>query len=254
MLRLLGQPEKVAPEPEACLGRSPWITTGSPRMREVVAPWLSLGGPRARAVASHDWVRDQIPFGWTGAFWRSSADELLSLRRGYCVTKSSLWVALLRTMGIPARLRFVALDAQVLHGLVAPGAWLDHAYVELWLEGQWLGVDSHVVDAPLFAAAQARLRQEERDMGYGVAAQGSCQFNGHASAYSQCVGGAEAGPWVARDFGHFEDASDFYRRALEPFNGGLLPSLYFSLLGSGVQARLEALRRQSLQNQAGASS
>lgn len=70
----------------------------------------------AKALALFDHVRDQTPFGFAAGFWNQSASAVLRAGRGYCNTKSTLFVALLRATGVPARQVFVEIDAEVLHG------------------------------------------------------------------------------------------------------------------------------------------
>jgi transglutaminase-like putative cysteine protease len=70
------------------------------------------------------------------------ASSVLAVRRGYCVGKASLYAALCRIAGIPARLGF----ADVKNHLATPKlietmgtdlfAW--HGYSEVYLNGEWL--------------------------------------------------------------------------------------------------------------------
>jgi transglutaminase-like putative cysteine protease len=70
------------------------------------------------------------------------ASSVLAARRGYCVGKASLYAALCRIAGIPARLGF----ADVKNHLATPKlietmgtdlfAW--HGYSEIYLDGEWL--------------------------------------------------------------------------------------------------------------------
>lgn len=102
-----------------------------------------LTGPRQVAVAIYEAVRD-LPY---------EADDLddletyrashtLAVGHGYCVSKASLFVALLRAAGIPARVAF----ADVRNHLASPRlrdamgtavfAW--HGYGEVALGGRWV--------------------------------------------------------------------------------------------------------------------
>jgi transglutaminase-like putative cysteine protease len=70
------------------------------------------------------------------------ASSVLAVRRGYCVSKASLYAALCRTAGVPARLGF----ADVQNHLATPKliesmgtdlfAW--HGYSEVYIDGAWL--------------------------------------------------------------------------------------------------------------------
>ena len=75
---------------------------------------------RERAVVLHDFVRDEIRFGFTPHFYAMSAADVLAARIGYGHTKATLFIALLRAAGIEARQQFVDLDAAVWRGLRRP--------------------------------------------------------------------------------------------------------------------------------------
>jgi transglutaminase-like putative cysteine protease len=98
-----------------------------------------------------------------------SASEVLASGIGFCNTKSTLLIALLRAIGIPARVHCVTINRRILRGLIRPPAeFVDHSYTEVLLENRWLGIDSYIVDAPLHRAAVARCRAENLEIGYGV--------------------------------------------------------------------------------------
>jgi hypothetical protein len=44
----------------------------------------------------------------------------------------------------------------------------DHAYTEVFLRRHWLKLDSYTVDAPLFAAARAKLKALNMRQGFGI--------------------------------------------------------------------------------------
>ena len=117
---------------------------------------------RERAVVLHDFVRDEIRFGFTPHFYAMSAADVLAARIGYGHTKATLFIALLRAAGIEARQQFVDLHAAVWRGLLdLHTPFVDHSYTEVRLGGAWIPTDSYVVDMPLFRAAQAALRARQ---------------------------------------------------------------------------------------------
>jgi len=100
-----------------------------------------------RAVRLFEYVRDEIRYTVHVDFadieaYRATA----TLRRGegFCVPKSILLVALLRSQGIPARLHFADLRNRLvpddLRELMGTDIFYFHGYVELFLDGQWLKV------------------------------------------------------------------------------------------------------------------
>lgn len=164
-----------------------------------------------RAVRIHAFVRDEVPFGWHPAFDSQTASETLESRVGYCNTKSSLFVAMLRGAGIPAQLHMVGINKHILDGLLDPiDKYIDHAYVEVYLEGHWRKVDSHIVDVPLFQAAMPRLKASGRRIGFGVHVNGTTDWDGRSDSFSQFVDDGSCADLNDVDHGVFEDLDAFY--------------------------------------------
>ena len=199
---------------------------------------------KAKAVGIFNFVRDRVRFGWDGRFYDMRASEVLDAGVGYCNTKSTLFCAMLRGAGIPARQHFVDISARILDGLLDPGTpFVDHSFVEVDLDGQTHSVDAYIVDRGLFARARARLVSEERSLGYGVHRDGTCEWDGATDAFSQFVRtGADPVP-TTRDYGVHADVGDFYRRGSRwnRLNIGLRLGIPFFI--PGPNARAQALRR-----------
>lgn len=195
---------------------------------------------RDKAVKIFQYVRDSVRFGFTRSFYNMKASDVLRAKRGYCNTKSTLFIALLRAAGIPARQVFVSIDTGILSGLIDPGTpALDHSYTEVYLGGRWLQTDAYIVDRRLAAKARARLRREGRRFGYGFHVNGTTSWNGRSSSFSQYVGSARRSP----RFGRFEDVGDFYRRSGRTWNrlGGVARLIAGSAL-SRANRNIAAIR------------
>jgi hypothetical protein len=170
-------------------------------------------------VAVHDWVRDNIAFGFEGGFAHCTASQTLAARRGFCNTQATLMCALLRAAGIPARPHFVSINAAVLAGLnMRSGSdWLDHSYTEVWLDGRWVATDSYIPDPPLWAAAQALLEAHpDLDMGWGISRAGRNTWDGVTPSFSQFIVAPGAATRLSdhdHGAGAYQDAADFYARA-----------------------------------------
>ena len=163
-------------------------------------------------MAIHDWVREEIPFGWSMAFNHETPLETLTSGLGFCQTKSMLLAALLEAQGFGVRVIFAEIDAAVLRGLVSPGTpVLDHTFLELDLDGDVLSFDSYIVDRPLFLAAQDRCFRERKPLGYGVHAEGKIAFPG----FCQFV---DDGPTRGRIWGPFSSRHAFEASGAKVWN------------------------------------
>ncbi|HKZ94654.1 MAG TPA: transglutaminase family protein [Candidatus Bathyarchaeia archaeon] len=107
------------------------------------------GTPKDAAVKLFSFVRDKIPLAIVNP-WKT-ASETLRMRKGSCLTKATLQVALLRSVGIPARFRVVEFkgnDPAEWRGIVPsfsvsrlPERW-SHIFVEVYIEGRWIMADA----------------------------------------------------------------------------------------------------------------
>ncbi len=202
----------AAKEMARWLEATPLVDRDAPAVREAARRIVGdAASPRERAVRIHDFVRDEIRFGWTRGFYRLRASEVLEAGVGYCNTKSTLFVALLRAAGIPARQHFVQISREILYGLVErPGPFVDHSFSEVFLDGVWVRVDSYVVDRPLEEAARARLQREGRRLGYGLHLGGTTHWDGRSDAFSQLADDGSVADLVGRDYGVHRDTKALY--------------------------------------------
>lgn len=206
-------------DPSCWLGATPHIDIGHRRVLDTAKSLtVSSKTDRDKALALFDYVSRKIAFGFTRGFWDNAASDVLRKKLGYCNTKSTLFVALLRAVNIPARQVFVDIHSSILDGILDPGTpYVDHSYVEVFLNDGWRATDAYIVDPKLFAPARARVEREGRLLGYGVNANGSTRWNGYESSFSQFDIDAP-GEISNRHFGYYADVADFYKRAEGTWN------------------------------------
>jgi hypothetical protein len=191
-------------------------------------------------------VRDGIPFGFPATFsdWDTvSASKVVESGFGYCNTKATLLVALCAAAGIPSRLHFGLIDAQVMRGIFPPFALPflpkvgPHSWTEVQVEGNWKPMDSYINDEKLFRAARVRLERAGRSFGYSLACvdgKCSCEFNFGEKGFAQM--GA-----VVEDHGAWEDASQYFAtEQYARFNA--IQRLLYPILAAISNSKIEKLR------------
>lgn len=242
---LIATPAIAAPDdPSAWMAETDLIDWRHPAIQAEAARVALLPDARARAVALHARVGD-MPFGFRPALYEMRASEVLAAGIGFCNTKSTLFVALLRASGIPARARFMDIDARILDGVLDAGTpFLDHSWTEVWIEGRWVATDAYVVDPPLLARAQARLRSEGRALGYAAHLDGTTAWDGRSPAFSQLVDNGRVPALRRRDHGPHRDIAAFLDQAGElAWNRkGLAARLVLPFAVPAANARVAALR------------
>ncbi len=165
---------------------------------------------KEKAISIFLFVRDEIKFGWSNKFYDSKASEVLADKVGYCNTKSTLLVALLRGAGIPAKQHFVEITGKVLYGFSIPSSIVDHSYTEVYLDKKWISIDSYVIDKNLFQNSIAKLKQEGLEQGYGIHSKGSIEWDGESDSFIQYVPTQRT---KSKDWGNFADIEEFYKKA-----------------------------------------
>ena len=248
LMAVFAAPEKTAIADALYLESTDYLDAEHPRVVETAE--RIVGGAttdRERAVRIHDFVRDEIRFGFAAEFWNQTASEVLESGVGFCNTKSTLFVALLRAVGIPARQHFVTIDARILHGLIDPRTpYVDHSYAEVWIDGDWIRTDSFVVDRPLARAARARLRREGRVIGYGAHANGVADWDGRKDAFSQLVDDGTLPNLTTRNHGVHPDVGAFARsgHAMYVLRGPA--RWFFGFFARAANRRADEIRAESV--------
>ncbi len=102
--------------------------------------------PGEKAKRIFYFVRDEIRFGL--AFSRTKASQTLKRGYGDCSSKSNLHVALLRVVGIPARLRWVKVKSSALYGIIMDQLYkrmpptASHFWPECFLRDKWVSCEA----------------------------------------------------------------------------------------------------------------
>ena len=225
------------------------------RVREVAGQITNgLSTESEKAVALHDYVRDNIKFGFNRYFDLSTPDHTLELGVGHCNPQGELMTALFREADLEAYMHFVVLRKVVLKGAVSPSRYwlipteLSHCYTEVRVEGTWYNTDSYILDSPFLEAARTKLSEEGRSLGYGTHVKSTNQWDGKSDAFSQFDK-----DMMLEDHGRVDNLDTYYRsdRYRHKLLGVRLNTL-FRLLGKSLEARsklyLDSLREQYSKN------
>lgn len=198
-----------------------------------------------KAVLVHDYVK-AMPFGCVAGFDHIPAAAVLKAGRGDCHTKGTLFVAMLRSVGLPARLRFVTLPSTFLKGIIeVPHGTITHAIGEVYLDGRWLQTDTYVADSLLEARAMELLKDQDGKAGYGIHALGSHFWGGHQAAHAQ-FHASDPASLPMRDWGVAHDPEHFYNdKAHEDLQRGWLSRVKWMLAAAMVNRRVEHIRMQT---------
>ena len=206
--------------------------------------------PAEQAIACFTHIRS-MPFACLSDSTSLSAVGVLRAGRGDCHSKSTLMVSLLRSLGIPARMRFVTMKADFLHGIADFGGEpIEHAYTEVLLGEEWIALDSYVVDPRLAVAAKTRLKIEGRRLGYGMHRDGTIHWDGRNSAFGQFTV-EDPASMPLHDWGAFDDPYQFYSSVAYVRQRLSLSSRLKWMVGAGIVNRRVAALRAEAQPHAG---
>lgn len=157
------------------LAATPMLDLDHPSIRRLVADrgWPHLEA-NARIGAIHDFVRDEIAFGYN-ADDDLPASTVLADGYGQCNTKATLLMALLRSSGIPCRFHAATVHQELQAGVV-PGVvrrWAPHEILHSWVEVPgdhgWTRLEGVILDDGYLAGVRRHLGRDDGPLlGYAV--------------------------------------------------------------------------------------
>jgi hypothetical protein len=230
------------PEPARWLRNTPALQVDHPRLQIQVMKLTQLRhADEEKAAACFQFIRG-MPFKTVADPTVLTSADVLRARSGDSHTKGLLFVAMLRCLGIPARLRLVRLGPAFLQGLLSTdGRCVSHALTEVYLGARWMKVDAYCVDLQLGLAARARLLRDGRRMGYGVHMNGQIVWEGKGDALG-CFSPNDPLSLPVQDLGVYDDPSHFAQSGLAP-QMNWAEQARWSLSTALLNRRIKALRR-----------
>lgn len=231
-------------DPGRWLASSPILDLEDPRLRVRAHAITQLcKTEREKAMAIYGFVK-RLPFAKPIKTRLHTAREVFDAGKGDAPDKATLLLALLRLVGLPARIRYVELNGEILRGLTSNVASAARPVAEIWLASRWVSTDTYIFDAGYMAAARQRLKDQDWEWGYGIHRNGHAIWNGFDNAF---VGGfpTDQDPMVVADLGIFGDPLEFvtsetYRRN----HPRLTRALHWNLLAPMMDRAVRDLREE----------
>src|SRR6478735_11653358 len=104
-------------DPQLWLGSTPLLDLEDPKLRLRVQSLTQLcSTEHERAMAIYGFVK-RMPFAKPFKMRLHTAREVVEAQRGDAPDKATVFVALLRLAGVPARIRYITLRGEILRGL-----------------------------------------------------------------------------------------------------------------------------------------
>ncbi|WP_260258675.1 transglutaminase-like domain-containing protein [Vibrio intestinalis] len=142
-------------------------------------------------VAIHNWVREEIKFGFTADFESVCPKKTLENGVGHCNAQADLLCHLFTLAGFDARLAFVYINKEILRYSIPKLVYfflpkkLFHAVTQVKLEGNWVSIDSYIFTKSQFSSQLNRLKQHRENFCFGLHHRSECRWDGKTDCFSQ---------------------------------------------------------------------
>lgn len=188
----------------------------------------------------YNFVRDNIAFGYNTDD-TISASEVLNDGYGQCNTKATLFMALLRAVGIPCRIHGFTIDKKLQKGAMtgliyklAPQSII-HSWVEIQYKEHWYNLEGFILDSEYLKKLQKKFSDCKTSFcGYGAATDNlqNPQIEWNANdTYIQKEG-------IDHDFGVFNSPDEFFEKhqqRLSPIKRCLYQNIGRKLMNCNVE-------------------
>lgn len=162
----------------------------------------------------YDFVQNKILFGYNERD-DIKASEVLADGIGQCNTKAILLLALLRGVGVPARLHAFEVDKKLQKGatssivtLLAPRR-IVHTWAEVYYNNQWIALEGVIIDKAYIQAVTKKFNHiKGRFIGYGIGTK-SLEHLSVAWKGKDTFVQNEA---IIYEYGVFKNPDDFYKQ------------------------------------------
>ncbi|MDR2720141.1 MAG: transglutaminase family protein [Nitrososphaerota archaeon] len=173
--------------------------------------WRDLS-EKDRILAIYNFVRDEIIFGYNASDVMSAV-SVLKEGYGQCNTKGTLFMALLRAVGVPCRIHGFYVDKVIQKGVMksfyyrqSPKEIL-HSWVEVFYAGGWLNLEGFILDVNYLGKLQDKFKDCMGSFcGYGVAVQ---DFENPPIEWNECDTYIQK-EGIVKDLGLFDTPDELF--------------------------------------------
>ncbi len=174
--------------------------------------WRTLGEVE-KVKAIYDFIKDEILFGYN-VDDNIPSSRVLADGFGQCNTKGTLFMSLLRAVGIRCRIHGFMIDKILQKGAMTGLVYklapkeIFHSYVEVLVLGTWYELEGFILDKKYLSSLQKTFAPNEDGsfIGYGVA---TTDFSAPQVEF-ECCNTYIQKEGIVRDFGIFDDPDTLF--------------------------------------------
>ena len=190
------------------------------------------------------YVRDSIKFAFPKEGDFVKASRTIKYGYGQCNTKGTLFLALCKAAGIPARIHFSLIKKDIQKGLFSGIAfWLmpkeiSHSWVEIKIKGRWVKVDTFINDKEFYEAGRKKLKEKDWNTGYSIACsknKSSIELDFNNEKFVQMDA-------VTEDHGVYDEPMNYYKTPKYKNRPSAIKLFIYKLLIKGINKKVAKLR------------
>lgn len=190
------------------------------------------------------YVRDDIKFAFPRKGDFVKASETIQSGYGQCNTKGTLFLALCKSISIPARIHFSLIKKEIQKGLFSGIAfWLmpkeiSHSWIEIKINGKWIKIDSYINDSQFYEAGKKKLKEKGWDTGYSVSCsknKSSIELDFNNEKFVQMDA-------VTADHGVYNEPMDYYKTSNYKNRPNVIKMFVYKILIGGINNKISKIR------------
>ena len=192
------------------------------------------------------YVRDEIRFEFPVNGDLIKASETIVMQKGQCNTKGTLFLALCRALGIPARMHFSGIRKEIQRGLFTGISYklmpdtISHGWIEVEINNVWRRLDSYINDLPFYLNGKEELKKNGWDTGYSISCssgESSADFNIEDEHFVQMDA-------VVEDHGVWDEPSDYFNSNMYRNRPNAFKLFVYRMVVGKINQKVETIRKK----------